>query len=62
MSSPLPCFAKPPTCLIYDYLHKCRAHRELAAGMRTVEWILERGRCPELAARAEGWERVACES
>jgi hypothetical protein len=61
MSSPLPCFQNPPTCHLYDYLHKCRSHREIKAGMRDVEWILEHERCPELTARAEGWE-VPCES
>jgi hypothetical protein len=58
--NPLPCLQDPPTCHLYDYRAKCRSHREVAAGMRTVEWILEHKRCPELAARAEGWE-VPCE-
>lgn len=56
MSSPLPCFQDTPTCHLHDYLNKCRSHREILAKMRDAEWILERKRCPELAARAEGWE------
>jgi hypothetical protein len=60
MSSPLPCFQSPPTCHFFDYLHKCATHRELQEGGSTEEWVVEKNKCPELNARAEGWE-VPCE-
>jgi hypothetical protein len=69
MSSPLPCQGGADghdACHVYPYHHEgrrgetCRSKREIDAHMRDVEWILEHKRCPELVARAEGWE-VPCE-
>ena len=54
----LPCMSEHDAC----HLPKpCRSKREVDAGMRTVEWVLEHERCPELVARDEGWEEVPCE-
>ena len=61
MSSPLPCQGGLDGQDSCHLPNPCRSKREVDAHMRTVEWILERGRCPELVARDEGWV-VPCES
>jgi len=61
MPSPLPCQGGLDGQDSCHLPNPCRSKREVDAGMRTVEWILEHERCPELVARDEGWV-VPCES